>query len=97
MICSIQNMKHRFWTNHGDSKLVLEKPFSLPCYQGILQGNRAALATWVLISTPLFNMLQTAPLGRKFTSPISKQYSHVAGYAYVDDMDFICMTNRDII
>ena len=57
MIKTIQQMKHHFCTSFGDSKEFLTNSVLVPCFQGILQGNGAAPATWVLISTPLLNML----------------------------------------
>lgn len=96
MIRSIQEMKHHFRTSHGDSEICLEQPIRVPCYQGILQGNGAAPTTWVLISTPLLNMLREARKGGLFTSPVSKNRSHFVGYAYVDDMDIITTNNHNI-
>lgn len=89
-------MKHHFCNSHGDSQICLEQPILVPCYQRILQGNGAAPTTWVLISTPLLNMLREAQKGGKFTSPITKNRTHIVGYAYVDDMDIISMNNQDI-
>ena len=92
MIRTIQNMKHHFRTSYGDSKLYLDKSILIP-YQGILQGNGAAPTTWVLISTPLLNMLRAAGKGGKFMSPISKLSTHIVGFAFVDDTDLICLNN----
>ena len=58
-------------------------------YQGVLQGNGAAPATWVILSTPLLNMMQTAGHGTYLKSPISQHLSYYMGYAYVDDTDLV--------
>ena len=96
MIKTIQFMQHHFCTSHRDSTICLDKPLLVPCYQGILQGNGATPTTWVLISTPLLNMLRDAHKGGWFTSPITKYHSHIVRYVYVDDMDLIAMNNNGI-
>jgi hypothetical protein len=68
---------------------------SLIPFQGVLQGNGASPATWVIISTPLLNMLQTAGNGGFFTSPISQNISHLVGYSFVDDTDLLQYDSRD--
>ena len=85
--------KNRF----GDSeKLFSSKNAAIP-FQGILQGNGAAPTIWVLVSTPLLNMLRTAGNGAHIISPISKESSHIVGFAFVDDTDLITynMRNKD--
>ena len=64
-------------------------------YQGVLQGNGAAPATWVIISSPLLQMLKSAENGGHFISPITKEYSHSVGYAYVDDTDLLQFDMRE--
>ncbi len=64
-------------------------------FQGALQGNGASPATWVIISTPLLNMLREAGNGGYFVEPISKKISHSVGYAFVDDTDLVQFDARD--
>ena len=87
MLETIQLMKHHIRTNYGDSVFTMSSKGTLIPYQGILQGNGAAPATWVIISAPLLEMLRTAGNGGHFISPISKEYSHTVGFAFVDDTD----------
>jgi hypothetical protein len=89
MLETIQNMKHHICTNYGNSIFTMTSSGTLVPYQGILQGNGASPATWVIISTPLLDMLCTAGNGGHFISPISKEYSHTVGFAFVDDTDLI--------
>ena len=96
MVKTIQSMKHHFRTSHGDSETFLDQPLLVPCFWRILQGNGAAPTTWVLISTPLLNMMQARHKGGFFTSLITKCKSHIVGYAYVDDTDVIIMNNNNI-
>ena len=86
MFKSIQRMKHHVRTTFGDSKITVDSNGELIPYQGILQGNGAAPATWVIISSPLLDMLRKAGNGGHFVSPISKQNTHIVGFAYVDDI-----------
>ena len=97
MLESIQNMKHHIKTSQGISTITLSKRNTLIPYQGILQGNGAAPTTWVIISTPLLNMLRAAGNGAKFESPLSHEQSHIVGFAFVDDTDLVAfdMTTDD--
>ena len=86
---SIQNMHHHIRTSYGDSPFTLHCNGSLVPFQGELQGNRAAPAIWVIISTTLLNMLQAAGNGAKFITPISKTSNLIVAFAFVDDTDLI--------
>jgi hypothetical protein len=72
MLASIQNMKHHIRTSFGDSQFTMSNDNILIPFQGALQGNGASPATWVIISTPLLNMLQTAGNGGFLIEAISK-------------------------
>lgn len=95
MFESIQNMKHNIRTSYGDSIWTISSKGTLIPYQGVLQGNGAAPATWVILSTPLLNMMRTAGHGAYFCSPLTNQLSHYVGYAYVDDADLVEYDARD--
>jgi hypothetical protein len=62
---------------------------SLVPFQGALQGNGASPATWVIISSPLLNMLHDTGNKGYFLEAISKQLSHSVGYALLDDTDLV--------
>ena len=89
MFESIQNMTHSIRTSFGDYKWTISSKGTLIPYQGILQGNGASPATWVVLSTPLLNMMRKAGHGGHFKSPITKESFHFVGYAYVDDTDLV--------
>ena len=95
MLESIQNMKHFIKTGYGISTIAASKRNTLIPYQGILQGNGAAPTTWVIISTPLLNMLRAAGNGAKFVSPMSLENTHLVGFAFVDDTDLISLNMDD--
>ena len=98
MLESIQNMKHHIKTSFGISTITLSKRNTLIPYQGILQGNGASPTTWVIISTPLLNMLRAAGNGAKFESPLSHERTHLVGFAFVDDTDLVTfnMQRKDV-
>ena len=88
-------MKHHIRTAYGDSKFTMSSDGSLIPFQGVLQGNRASPVMWVLISTPLLNMLREMDNGGHFIIAISNQQSHIVGYSYVDDTDLLQIDMRD--
>ena len=89
MLITIQEMNHHIRTSFGLSEESLQKCFTSSHFQGILQGNGAAPKTWVLISTPLLNMLRKNGHGAKFCTPITGNITQIVGYAFVDDTDLI--------
>ena len=95
MLECIHHMKHYIRTSFGDSDDFFTSEHLRVPFQGILQGNGAAPTIWVLVSTPLLNMLRTAMNGAHLISPISAESSHIVGYAFVDDTDLITMDMRD--
>lgn len=95
MLKSIQNMKHHIRTSYGDSAFTISSSGTLIPYQGSLQGNGASSTTWVVVSTPLLNMLRTADHGAHYISPISKEHSHSVGFSFVDDTDLKQFDMRD--
>ena len=82
-------MNHHIRTSFGLSSESMNKLNTLSPFQGILQGNGASPTTWVLISVPLLNMLRSQGHGAKFLSPMSKELTHIVGFAFVDDTNLI--------
>ena len=89
MLTCIQDMNHHIRTSFGLSYNSMNKRHTLSPFQGILQGNGASLTTWVLISVPLLNILRSKGHGAKFVTPMSKELTHIVGFAFVDDADLI--------
>ncbi len=89
MIKSIQNMKHHIRTTFGDSRFTMSSDGCIIPFQGVLQGNGASPASWVVISTPLLKMIRKADGGAHLMGAISKETAHIVGYAFVDDTDLI--------
>ena len=89
-------MKHHIRTTYGDSAFTMHIDGTLIPYEGVLQGNGVSPASWVLVSTPLLNMLREAENGGHFISPLSKERSHTVGFVYVDDTDLIQLNMNNI-
>ena len=95
MLECIQEMKHHIRTSYGLSDDTFDMRDLEEKLQGILQGNGAAPATWVLISTPLLNMLRNKGYGGRFLSPITLENTNLVGFVFVDDSDLILLDMID--
>ena len=95
MLECIQEMKHHVRTSYGLSDDTFDTRDLEEKMQGILQGNGAAPTTWVLISSPLLNLLRKKGYCGKFMSPITKEKTHLVGFAFVDDTDLILLDMID--
>lgn len=95
MLKTIQVMKHHIRTTFGDSAFTIDREGVLVPYQGLLQGNGASPATWVIISAPLIEMMRSAQNGGFFEEAISGERHHIVGFAFVDDTDIIDVDMRD--
>jgi hypothetical protein len=87
MLGTLQQMQHHIKTAFGiskDSYGCVQIPL-----QGVLQGNGAGPAIWMLISIPLINMLKTQGFGFKSTNILNGEAYQFACYTYVDDTDLI--------
>ena len=58
MLGTIQQLKHYIRTAYGVSELFFDAKDKENPVNGILQGNGAGLATWALVSTPIFDSLR---------------------------------------
>lgn len=95
MLETIQQMKFQIRTLYGDSEAFIDGAIRLLPFQGNLQGCGASPCSWVIISAPLINMLRAADNGAHLVSPISKEYSHTVGFAFVDDTDILHFDMRN--
>jgi hypothetical protein len=86
MFKTLQNANHRIRTAFGISQRKYGKG-RLPPLQGIGQGNGGAPPGWVVISTPLINMMRTAGFGLQLLTCLSCALISFICYAFVDDTD----------
>ena len=90
MFKSLQNMKHYLRTGYGISSssygksLLQGKP-----PQGSGQGNGASPCIWVMVSTPLLNMMRREGFGAHFITPLTKEKISFVGCSFVDDTDLV--------
>ena len=69
-------MTHQIRTNYGYLTITLSKKQTLVPFQGVIQGNRVVHTTWVLLSTPLLNMLCAVNNGGQWISPTITKPPH---------------------
>lgn len=97
MIKTLQNMKHRICTRHDNSTFTVSADISLKLYQGLLQGNGAFPAIWVIKSGSLMELMRKAHNCSFFVEPIKNIVHHVVGYAFVDNTDVIILVPISIM
>jgi hypothetical protein len=84
MFSTLQQMKHHVKTAYGTSQQSYGS-IHIPL-QGVLQGNGARPEIWLLISSPLINMmLRTQGFGFQSSNILSNESYTFACYTYVDD------------
>ena len=90
MFQTIQDMKFHLRTGYGDSASTFGSNFQggTSSYQGLVQGNGAAPALWLLISGFLVKYLRQQGHGTTLVSSISKALLRYCALLYVDDGDF---------
>ncbi len=86
---SIQAMKFYQRTARGDSTTFMGGQGKDNPLQGLCQGNGAAPACWLMISSLLMHCYQFQGYGSQFISPISGTIINFLGEIYVDDTDLI--------
>jgi hypothetical protein len=88
MLSTLHQMRNHIKTTYGvpdENYGCIQLPL-----QGVLQGNGAGPATWMLISIMLINMLCTQGFGFKSTNILSNAKYHFACYtSYVDNTNLI--------
>jgi hypothetical protein len=87
MFGTLQQMKHHVKIAYGTSQQSY-RSIHIPL-RGVLQGNGAGPAIWLLISSPLINMLRTQGFGFQSSNILSDESYTFACYTYVDDTDLI--------
>jgi len=80
---------HQVRTGFGDSNKSYGGSNWLIPIHGIGQWNGVGPAIWVVISTPLLNLLRKKGYGCKLVDPISGNRYRFVGYTFVDDTDII--------
>lgn len=83
-IDTLQNLHHHIRTAFGDSKDSYTGTEDQPL-QGLVQGYGPAPAGWVLVSSPIINMMKNAGYGYKAWSAINAEVMQMVCFSFVDD------------
>jgi hypothetical protein len=84
---TIKDMTHHIRTAYGISQVSYERDDDSYMH-GILQGNGAGPCIWVMLSSPILNMLAEQGNGAVLNLP-DGQTIKVVAFAFVDDIDLI--------
>ena len=90
MLMSIQLMKFYLRTGWGEStRCIGGNPLFI--LMGLCQGNGAAPASWLVLSSMLVRILKQLGYGTKVESPVTHVFLDIMGVLYVDDTDLMIM------
>ncbi len=89
MLHPIQTMKFFQQTAQGDSTTFMGGRGKDNPLQGLCQGNGAALACWLMLSSVLMHCYQCQGFGWRIISPMSGAIINFLGEIYVNDTDLI--------
>jgi hypothetical protein len=81
LIC-LQTMKFFQRTGFGESKTFFGGNLFFPYMMGLGQGSRAALPSWIQLSTALVTIFKQLALGALIQNPISVELIHTMGTLY---------------
>ena len=90
MLWTIQLMKFYLRTGWGESSRCIHGNVMRILY-GLCQGNGAAPAGWLALSSFLVTIYKNLGYGTKMESPITRVWLDVMGVLYVDDTDLYIM------
>ena len=90
LLKTVQMMKIYLRTAHGDTEDHIPNDGEVP-FQGILQGNGAGPAIWLVISTFLVLLLRHRNHVSSVISPLTKTMATLVGLLFVDDTDLITL------
>jgi len=89
MFLTIQHLCHHICTLFGDSQIHVGTNLWAVPISGIGQGNGVGLQIWVVISTPILDMLCEVGFGAGFKLAISGTQVSFVGYSFIDDTDLV--------
>jgi len=89
MCSTIQWLWHHIWTLFRDLQISAGTDIWAVPISGIGQGNGADPQIWVVVSTPILDMLQDTGYRAGFKLAISRTKVSFVGYSFVDDTNLI--------
>jgi len=90
MLRTIQLMKFFLRTGWGESKSFIGGNI-LKLLHGLCQGNGAAPACWLVLSSVLVRVYKKLGFGSRVQSPLTRVWLDIMGVLYVDDTDLYIM------
>ena len=90
MLRSIQLMTFFLRTGWGESHTSVGGDV-MKILHGLCQGNGAAPASWLVLSSVLVRIYRAMGFGATMTSPITRVFLDIAGVLFVDDTDLYIM------
>jgi hypothetical protein len=81
-------LEHYIRTAFGDSTDSYNGTALLPL-QGVVQGNAVASAGWLVVSTPIINLMRDAGYGFLHWSAIENEVVRIVCFTFVDDTDLV--------
>ena len=90
MLRSIQLMKFFLRTGWGESSRFIGGDV-YRILHGLCQGNGAAPAAWLVLSSVLVRILKRQGFGTRMRTPITREMLDIMGVLYVDDTDLMIM------
>jgi hypothetical protein len=91
MLSCIQEMQFFQHTGHDDSNTFMGGWLSSNPLQGLCQGNRAAPACWLMLSSLMMSVYRKGGYVLTLVSPISRTLIKFLGEIFVDDTYLLTM------
>ena len=89
MFTTLQEALLHVRTTAGDSDKCIDSSLTDIPISTVYQGNGAGPTIWVVVSTPILNMMRDKKLGARFIAAIDRETCELVGFIFVDDSDLV--------
>ncbi len=93
MMLTLQGMQHHTCTAHGHSQWYTRQSTWAAPVAGIRQGNRAGLAIWAAVSSPLLEIMKEDGFLAMVSCTMSSHKKSIGGLAFVDNTN-LCVSGQ---
>ena len=94
MLFTLQNMRFFVRSEYGDSLVSYGGLDTVWAWMGLGQGSRGAPDCWLLISSPMFNILRREKMCAEVENPLTREKTESVGCAFVDDANMYVFSKR---
>ena len=94
MLFTLQNMRFFVRSGYGDSSVSHGGLDTVWAWMGLGQGSRGAPDCWLLISSPMFNILRREKMCAEVENPLTGEKTESVGCAFVDDANMYVFSKR---